>query len=219
MGTDNKHEDAKRYKSPECWRLTREQMLRGTTEDFARWKAEALSVQECNTEQVQARAQARREIEERIAQAWPRGSEGFKVMMRALGKTRIENPQNFVRMLDDLEKDAARWREEVKRKTVQDAEGARKLLAAGAFLSARGKVVGVDYEAREAIDMANEIAIEEAIAEQRSAGGFISFAGDDNCSGCSGWDMESHRCECETRRVGWEHYGDFESISVYAQAN
>lgn len=211
--------EAERYESPECWRLTREQMLKGTTEDFARWKAEALPVQERNAARVQVRVQARREIEERIAQAWPRGSESFKAMTRVLAKTHIESAQNFVGILNDLERDAVRRREETARKTAQDAEGARKLLAAGAFLSARDKVVGKDYEAHEAIEVATEIARDEAIVAQKEGGGFISFGGDDNCEGCSGWDMEEPRCECGTRRVGWESDGDFESMCVYAQAN
>lgn len=215
----DKLKEAERYESPECWRLTREQMLKGTTEDFARWRAEALPVQERNVVRVQARAQAKLDIEERIAQAWPRGSESFKVMTRALAKAHIEGTQHFVRMLDDLERDATRRREETTQKAKQDAKGARKLLAAGAFLSARGKVVGKDYEAHEAIDVANEIAVEEAIAAQKADGGFISFGGDDNCERCSGWDMKEHRCECGNRRVGWESYGDFENMRVYAQAN
>lgn len=219
MRADSKTKDAEQYENPECWRLTREQMLKGTAEDFVRWRAEAVPVQERNAARVQARVQSKREIEALIAQTWPRGSEGFKTMTRALAKAHTEGPQDFVRMLNNLEKDATRWREETARKATQDAEGARKLLAAGAFLSARGKVIGTDYEAHEAIDVANEIAIDEAIAAQKANGGFISFGGDDNCSGCSGWDMKKHRCECGNRRVGWEHYGDFESMSVYAQAN
>jgi hypothetical protein len=219
LADSNKPKEAERYESPECWRLTREQMLKGTTEDFARWRLEAAPVQERNAARVQARVQARREIESLVVQAFPRGSEGFKVMTRALAKARIEGGQDFVRMLNDMETDATRRREETARKATQDAEGARKLLAAGAFLSARGKVIGTDYEAHEAIDVANEIAVDEAIAAQKAGGGFISFGGDDNCSGCSGWDMKEHRCECGNRRVGWEHDGDFESMSVYAQAN
>ena len=211
--------EAEPYERPECWRLTREQMLKGTTDDFARWKAEALPVQERNAARVQARAQAKREIEERIAQAWPRGSESFKAMTRALAKARIEGPQDFVRMLNDMETDATRRREETTRKATLDAEGARKLLAAGAFLSTRGKALGTDYEAHEAIEVANDIAVDEAIAAQKKDSGFVSFGGDDNCEGCSGWDTKSHQCECGNRRVGWKSYGDFESMTVYPQAN
>jgi hypothetical protein len=219
MATDSKPKDAERYESPECWRYTREQFLKGTAEDFARWRAEAAPVQERNAARVRARCDAKREIEALIAVAWPRGSEGFKVMTRALAKASIESPQNFVSVLNDLERDAARRREETTRKATQDAEGARKLLAAGAFLAARGKAVGVDYEARQAIEVANDIAFEEAVAAQKENHGFVSFGGDDSCEGCSGWDMESHRCECGNRRVSWESDGDFEDMVVYAQAN
>lgn len=168
---------------------------------------------------VRARGDAKRAIEALVAQAWPRGSEGFKVMMRALAKARIEGEPDFIYTLAGLEKESIRLREDAAQKTAQTAEQVRKLLAAGAFLSARGKVVGVDYEAHQAIEFANEIAADEAIAAQKANGEFISFGGDDNCAGCVGWDMESNRCECGTRRVGWEHYGDFENMCVYAQAH
>lgn len=216
--TTSKTNEAEAYERPGCWRLTREQLLNGTAEDFARWRAEAAPIQERNAARVQARCAARREIEALIAHAWPRGSEGFKVMTRALAKARIEGVQDFVSMLNDFERDANKRRDETTRKATQDAEGKRKLLAAGAFLSARGKVVGVDYEPHSAIEVANEIAAEEAIAAQKKDGGFVSFGGDDNCEGCSGWDMSSHRCECGNRRVSWESDGDFESMHVYAQA-
>jgi hypothetical protein len=215
----NKPNEAERYESPDCWRLTRDKLLNGTAEDFARWRAEAAPVQERNAVRVRARCDAKRAIEALIAQAWPRGSEGFKTMTRALAKARVESAQDFVRMLNDLEKDSARKREETTRKATQDTEGARKLLAAGAFLSAHGKVLGTDYEAHEAIEVANDIASDEAIAAQKTNGGFISFGGDDNCEGCSGWDMASHRCACGNRRVGWEADGDFENMYVYAQAH
>ncbi len=215
----SKPKGAESYERPDCWRLTREQLLNGTAEDFTRWRAEAAPVQERNAVRVRARCDAKREIDALVALAWPRGSEGFKVMTRALAKARVEGAQDFVRMLNDLEKDSARRREETTRKATQDAERSRKLLAAGAFLSARGKVIGVDYEAQSAIEVANDIAFDEAIAAQKRGGGFVSFGGDDNCEGCSGWDMTSHRCECGNRRVSWEHDGDFESMYVYAQAN
>jgi hypothetical protein len=219
MGVDFTGTTDEPYERPDCWRLTREQMLKGTVEQFAQWRAEAAPIQERNKARLDARVTAKKKIDALILQAWPRGSEGFKTMTRALAKARVESPQKFVGMLDDMERDAVRRREETARKTALDAASTRKLLAAGAFLSARGKVVGKDYEAHEAIEVANDIAAKEAIAAQKAAGGFISFGGDDNCADCSGWDMESHRCECGVCRVGWESDGDFENMAVYAQAN
>lgn len=219
MATDGKPNEAERYESPECWRLTREQLLKGTAEDFARWREEAAAIEGRNAERLRIRSEAKQEIETLVAQAWPRGSEAHKTMLRALKKATIERPQYFVGVLNDVERNATRHREEAKRKTTQDAESARKLLAAGAFLSARGKAVGVDYEAHEAIDVANEIARDEEIAVREQGDGFISFGGDDNCENCRGWDMSSHRCDCGNRRVGWDHHGDFERMTVYAQAH
>jgi hypothetical protein len=79
--------------------------------------------------------------------------------------------------------------------------------------------LGVDYQAERAIEAANEVALEDAIAANKKAGGFVSFCGDDNCEGCSGWDMKEPRCACGNRRVSWDHYGDFEDLIVYAAAN
>jgi hypothetical protein len=218
VAESSKPKEAEAYERPECWRLTREQMLNGTAEDFVRWRSEAEPVQERNTARARARRDAKREIEALIVQVWPRGSEGFKVMTRALAKAHSELPWDFLDALNTLERDAVRRREEMAQKATQDAESARKLLAAGAFLSARGKVLGVDYEAHTAIEVANDIAFDEAIAAQKIGVLITSFGGDDYCEGCSGWDMESHRCACGNRRVAWERDGDFENMYVYAQA-
>lgn len=219
MEAQNKPKEAERYESPECWRLTREQLLNGTAEDFTRWRAEAAAIEGRNAERLRMRSEAKQEIEALVARAWPRESEAHKTMLRALKKAPIERPQYFVGVLNDVERHAICRREETARKAMQNAESSRKLLAAGVFLSARGKVVGVDYEASEAIDVADEIACDEKIAALKQGGGFISFGGDDNCENCRGWDMSSHRCDCGNRRVGWDHYGDFERMTVYAQAH
>lgn len=211
--------EAEPYERPENFGITSDKIRNGTPEDFTRWRAEAAPVQERNTARFRARCDAKRAIEALIAQAWPRGSDEFKAITKALGKAPIISPQNYISVLNDMERDATRRREETTRKAAHDAEGARKLLAAGAFLAARGKVVGKDYEAHEALEIANGIAADEAIAAQKAEGGFISFGGDDTCERCSGWDMESHRCACGNRRVGWDSYGDFENMHVYAQAH
>jgi len=87
------------------------------------------------------------------------------------------------------------------------------------WLRARGKEPGRDYEAGQAIDVANDLAAEEE-QKRMVADGPIEFCGDDTCEGCDGWDGESRRCSCGNRRVGWER-GDghtFETPYVYAEA-
>jgi len=216
---NDKVKDAEPYERPECWKMARELYIKGTAEDFARWRAEAAPVQERNAARYQARNRAKREVEAAIAQSWPRGSDAFKAMMRALTKASVEYPPDFADGLMRMEQDAKRKQEEAAKKTAWDADRTRKLVAAGAFLSARGKVLGVDYQAERAIEAANEVALEDAIAANKKAGGFVSFCGDDNCEGCSGWDMKEPRCACGNRRVSWDHYGDFEDLIVYAAAN
>lgn len=35
---------------------------------------------------------------------------------------------------------------------------------------------------------------------------------------CSGWDTQSHRCECGNRRMTWEIFHDDDGFFVYAVA-
>jgi len=137
-----------------------------------------------------------------------------------------------------------RWQEEFERKKKADQEKMKReenerskkaeqeLLVVKAidFLRQRGytienlKCSGPDIETfdiknqDQIVDFANEVAYEEKIKEMKADATPISFGGDDECRECSGWDMESHRCECGNRRVSWEKYGDFTNMTVYAQA-
>lgn len=212
-------EEAKPYERPDCWRIPHEQMLKGSTDDFARWRAEAAPVQERNAVRYRARCERKKQIEVLAAQVWPAGSDALKSVLRALAKAPVEAPPDFADILRMHERDGAHRREDAARKTTQDAERERKLIAAGAFLAARGKKLGSDYEPSTAIKTANSIAREEAIAEETKQGGFTSFGGDDYCTQCAGWDMTSDRCACGNCRVGWESDGDFEDMHVYAQAH
>lgn len=49
----------------------------------------------------------------------------------------------------------------------------------------------------------------------KKSGGFVSFAGDDNCEDCEGWDGEDSRCQCGNRRVSWAYE---DGIGLYAEA-
>ncbi len=46
-------------------------------------------------------------------------------------------------------------------------------------------------------------------------GGYTSFAGDDSCEDCYGWDGKERRCACGNRRVSWADDG---MGGVYAEA-
>ena len=80
----------------------------------------------------------------------------------------------------------------------------------------------MDFQAETAVAAANELTRTMLLAEAMpKAGEFVSFGGDDYCSGCDGWDGESHRCQCGNRRVYWETCGDFEDYEAgraYASA-
>lgn len=89
------------------------------------------------------------------------------------------------------------------------------------WLQERGKVLGADFTVESAIEVANEIAFEEALAAKKAEGRLHSFSGEDSCENCGGWDGSSHRCECGNRRVSWTYgYGhNFLTPYVVAEAH
>lgn len=116
--------------------------------------------------------------------------------------------------------------EEAKAAKKAEEERARKLtnplLAdAIAWLAVRGKVVGIDYKMENAVEVANELAFDEEIAQIKAANEWQYVSGNDECTHCRGWDGSSPRCECGTYRVSWEcGYGhSFKTPSVLAMIN
>lgn len=94
-------------------------------------------------------------------------------------------------------------------------------LKACQWLMERGKEFIKDFTEDTAIELANELSIEEEIQKIKSQTKFVSFCGDDYCTDdCAGWDMESHRCQCGSRRVYWEtSENQFDNPYVYAVAD
>ena len=70
------------------------------------------------------------------------------------------------------------------------------------YLTAKGKKMGIDFTAKDAITQADEIAFQEEVEFQKKKGGPFDFSGK-NCEDCDGWDGESKRCNCGNRRVDW----------------
>jgi hypothetical protein len=85
------------------------------------------------------------------------------------------------------------------------------------FLQNKGKVLGVDFDLKTALETANELRFEELTQEQIAHGGVDDFCGM-NCDDCSGWDGIGHRCNCGNRRVYWTYDGNFENMYVYGEA-
>ncbi len=57
---------------------------------------------------------------------------------------------------------------------------------------------------------------QKLVAEAKaSVDGLIEFDGM-NCDDCPGWDGESRRCECGTRRVSWEPNDDYSAVYAVA---
>jgi hypothetical protein len=86
------------------------------------------------------------------------------------------------------------------------------------WLQARGKVLGTDFTVKTAYSVANDIAFDEAVEEHK--GIYISFAGDESCEDCRGYDGLSNRCDCGSRRVSYvmPDWADFEDMCVIAEA-
>ena len=121
---------------------------------------------------------------------------------------------DFERIIEDAKKE-----KELKERKEKDAVERNELLAkAVLWLKQRGKELGKDYQASDAIMVANDISFEEEIEKMKKLGEYISFSGDDNCENCKGWDGENHSCQCGNRRVSWESGGDFEKPYIYAEA-
>ena len=85
------------------------------------------------------------------------------------------------------------------------------------FLYVRGFTLGKDYNIEEAVEKANDIRFEELKKEAIENGGVEEFNGQ-NCDDCSGWDGESHRCNCGNRRMAWDFGGNFDNMYVYGEA-
>lgn len=71
--------------------------------------------------------------------------------------------------------------------------------------------------AKAMVERAREIKVE--MLKREIMGDFISFAGDDPCQDCPGWDGTSYRCECGAVRVCWHTSGSLGDLRVYAGAH
>ena len=138
--------------------------------------------------------------------------------MRAADNVR-RNIDHIKRQMEETAKKVQAEKEVKERNLAVSKEKDEAIL----WLLERGKKIGVDFSADDAIQCADGIAFDEEIARQIANLGEdegISFSGDDNCENCSGWDGSSRRCDCGNRRVGWERgYGhSFKTPSIYAEA-
>lgn len=124
----------------------------------------------------------------------------------------------------DWEDQLAKRAEEERKKKEADAEKQRKVQEytqrAVLWLQEHGKKLGEDFNLNNAVAEAEQLAFDQEVARLTLCGELHSFAGDDNCENCGGWDGVSRRCECGNRRVswttGWGH--SFEKPMVYAEA-
>lgn len=112
-------------------------------------------------------------------------------------------------------------KEKEEREANRNNEQVMMIAQAILWLQAKGKVLGVDFYAHDAVDQANYIAEQEEIARRiqliKESGALIEFNGQ-NCDECEGWDGESRRCSCGNRRVSWESDGTFLNPRVYGEA-
>lgn len=90
-----------------------------------------------------------------------------------------------------------------------------------AWLLERKYEFGKDFNSETAVEFADESAFEAECNRRIEENTFFSFAGDDNCEDCSGWNGKSHRCDCGNRRVCWTTglAHSFKEPYVYAEAD
>ncbi len=146
--------------------------------------------------------------------------------------------QNIINREMLLAKERERLENEERALAKKNGETTRKQAAAVKFLEAHGYMIDASVSpmtaklgdevvnlitASDIVSLANEIRFEELTNETSKelseSDSFTDFMGSDECNNCRGWDGESHRCECENRRVGWTKDGDFENMSIYAEAH
>lgn len=132
-------------------------------------------------------------------------------VVKYLKKQKIYSPSTFV--FNDLQRQVADAKKK-KKKDNRDAQALndREQLTEKAinWLTDREKTLGVDFTIHSAISVANVIAFDEEITKRineiKLSGNLIGFYGDNNCEDCGGWNGQSRRCECSTRRVGWSNH-------------
>lgn len=114
--------------------------------------------------------------------------------------------------------------EEKKQKEQREKERAAQLETlrqdAVLWLQEKGKKLGEDFTIVDAIDAADNLAMELEIERLKAHAAFHEFSGQ-NCDGpCSGWNGTDRRCECGNRRVGWTtgFSHSFKEPYVYAEA-
>lgn len=141
-------------------------------------------------------------------------------VVRYLKKQRVFSPSQF--NFSDFER-KVRAAKEQRESDIRDIEKRREkervTEKAISWLTEHGKTIGVDFTLSGALSLANGMVFEDEVAKRiqeiKKSGNFIEFHGDENCrDSCKGWDGESDRCECGTRRVGWEK-NRFDTFFLY----
>jgi len=142
--------------------------------------------------------------------------------------TNAMNQPDNLRYRFKLQDDDAAFREKEKKDEesaeLRRAEELKLTEDALLFLQENGKILGTDFSSLgNAISIADNLAFEIEIERKikNRTVEFFSFTGNDQCDdSCKGWDGESHRCECGSRRVAWEfnYNHSFKHPSICAEA-
>ena len=202
--------------------LTRERQVAATDADLAEWTAAAKAADAANAADHAARETAYQAITALASKVW----EG-EDLQRAQTWLKKNRPQGGHARWQSRIADIRREVTEHRRKTTAEADRERgaaeniaKMARAVLWLKERGKELGKDYEATNAVKAADEIALNEEIERRCKAETWHDFDGQNCIDPCVGWDGEQRRCQCGNRRVSWvrgyEH--SFESPSVHAEA-
>jgi len=208
------------YKSPKWYRIYwKDSAAEITDEQIEAWRKETTECEDYNRPIFDALFQKRKQCFALFRELWGEDSNQFRYLLRqdVPSAPRFDFRYSVEKPIQEARKKVAA---EARKKAA--AVAARSLVAeAIAWLLERGKKLGEDFTAEDAVDTADDIAYEEEVARLQAMDGLHEFCGSDFCEDCGGWDGKSHRCECGNRRVYWTQGcgHSFKEPYVYAEAS
>lgn len=214
VGLDGRFKDWK--SKPDSWFLD-------LTEDDVKEFKEACREYNANVRAIHAgRKEILEESRSRILSLYSHSPLTYKKEINFLKKLALWYPSQMDEgaLLDRI-KMVKTKKEKEERESRQNEQQVMMCAQAILWLQAKGKVLGTDFFANDAVAQANDISSQEEITRRiqqiKESDTLIEFNGQ-NCDDCAGWDGESRRCDCGNRRVSWESGGTFLEPYVYGEA-
>ena len=210
------------YKYP-SWYVKYNDPKTVTEKQLLEWEEENQKITKENIEVLEKRNSLCKELANLAEELEGKNSNLYKYIIKYRYSYANDITYAFSRLKENIK---AEKQKQEKKKEEDDAASKNLELTIDAikFLEERGKVKDKDFEVKNAIDIANNVAFQEEVARRikslEDSGDYIDFNGN-ICDGpCEGWDGRSRRCQCGNRRVSWEAgFGfTFKNLDIYAEA-